>query len=396
MNILEFQAKELLRAYDVRVPDGEAAASAEQAHAAAQRLGGARWMVKAQIAAGGRGRGRFAGGGRGGVRIADSLEAVRKHAAAMLGKSLVTRQTGNDGLPVEHVYVEQAAAVERELAVSLLVNERRRQLELLLFARGGVGIEEHENSNVQRAGITAAGADADALASAIASLSLPAQMQKELGGIIAGLIRLFRDKDARLIEINPLAICDGRLLALDAKISIDDNALFRQPKIREFEPLGRRAGLDEFNYIRLHGDIATLAVGAGLAMATLDALRHYGGAPANFLALPPDSKVNKVVGALEALLAATSAKCLLVNVFGGGIMRCDSMSDAILLLRHAAPRLPMVVRLAGTNAELANRRLRESAPDIVLAGDLAEAARAAADMSRGGLRKFLRRAAGAN
>ena len=342
-----------------------------------------------------------------GVRVAESADAVRAQAAAMLGKSLVTAQTGKDGLPVERVYVEQAMQVERELAVSLLLDERRRQLMLLLFARGGVGIEEHAHfahnkdarENARRVGISADGADADALERAIAGLSLPAHMQAELGGIITNLIRLFRDKDARLVEINPLAICGGHLLALDAKISIDDNALFRQPEIRAFEPArGRRlAGLDEFNYIPMDGDIATFAVGAGLAMATLDAVRHYGGAPANFLDLPPDSKVNKVVGALEALLAGGCAKCLLVNVFGGGIMRCDTIADAILLLRHAAPRLPMSVRLAGTNAELANRRLRESAPDIVLAGDLAEAARAAVDMSRGrGLRKFLRRVTGAH
>ncbi len=397
MNIEEFQAKKLLSAYGIRVPQGEAASTADEARDAGERLEGSRWMVKAQICAGGRGRGAFVhsdspvantptAADESGIRTARDLDQLRAHAADMLGKSLVTAQTGAEGLPVRRVYVEQALDSAREVALAMRVDERSRRLVLLLFEHGGGDIEDAaaaKPDSVHRISVTlAGGVDADRLRAATAKLGLDESMQNELGEVIAKTAQLFRDKDARLIEINPLAACAGHWFALDAKMAFDNNALFRQQDIRELEnartPGHRLASLDGFNYIPLDGDVACLSVGAGLSMATLDAVRQVGGRPANFLDLPPDSKVNRVVGALEALLANPRAGSLLVNVFGGGIMRCDTISDAILLINHGTPiTLPLTVRLAGTNAELANRRLKESIPGVFLAGNLAEAAESA-------------------
>ncbi len=402
MHIQEFQAKKLLAGYGVRVPKGEAAATADEARLAGERLAGkttgktaSKWVVKAQVYAGGRGQGAFADG-RSGVRMAGSVDEVHAHALAMLGQSLVTAQTDADGLPVEQVYVEQALTVERELALSLLVDERNRRLTLLLFERGGVEIEgtaADQPTSMHRLAVHPVhGADAGQLHTEVAKLGLDTPLQNQLEEICAGVIRLFCEKDASLIEINPLAVCGGELVALDAKMTFDKNALFRQPDILAMEMENdskrghRLAVIDDFNYVPLGGDIACLTVGAGLSMATLDAIRHYHGQPANFLDLPPDAKVNRVVSALSALLDNPRVKSLLVNVFGGGIMRCDTVADAILLINHNQPiTLPMTVRLSGTNSELANRRLKESIPGIFLAANLAEAAEAAvADAETGG------------
>ena len=392
MHIQEFQAKKILATSGVRVPAGEVAASADEARRIGQRLTGERWMVKAQIHAGGRKLGAFADG-QSGIRMAGTPDEIFAHATAMLGQSLVTAQTGAEGLPVERVYIEQALAIERELALSLLVDERNRCLALLLFTHGGVGIEgssADDPTSVHRVAVDSVhGADAEQLDGAVKNFGLDASLQNQLKEICANLIRLFCEKDAGLIEINPLVVCGGNLIALDAKMTFDKNALFRQPDILAMESAisqgHRLASMDDFNYIPLDGDIACLAVGAGLSMATLDAIRHYRGRPANFLDLPPDSKVNRVVSALEMLLANPRTNSLLVNVFGGGIMRCDTVADAILLVNHSKPiTTPMTVRLSGTNSELANRRLAESMPDIFLATNLAQAAEAAVTAAAGG------------
>ena len=395
MHIQEFQAKKMLAAYGVRVPAGEVAATADEARRIGERLPGRQWMVKAQIYAGGRKRGTFADG-KSGIRLAATPDEIVAHAAAMMapGKNrLVTAQTDADGLPVERVYIEQALEIERELALSLLVDERNRCLTLLLFERGGVGIEDasaDDPAAVHRVAVhPVRGADAGQLDGAVAKLGLDASLQNQLKQISANIIRLFCEKDAGLIEVNPLVVCGGNLVALDAKMTFDKNALFRQPDILALENAinqgHRLASMDDFNYIPLDGDIACLAVGAGLSMATLDAIRHYHGRPASFLDLPPDSKVNRVVSALEMLLANPRTKSLLVNVFGGGIMRCDTVADAILLVNHSKPiTTAMTVRLSGTNSQLANRRLAETMPNIFLATNLAQAAQAAVNAAVGG------------
>ena len=385
MNIQEFQAKQLLGTCGINVPAGEVARTADEAREAGRRLPGSKWLVKAQICAGGRGRGRFADS-TSGISMANSPDEIHACAAAMLGNTLVTAQTGAEGLPVERVYVEQAVNIERELAVSLMVDEKNRRLALLLFACGGSGIEDaaaDDPDSVYAIPVSpVSGADADQLHRGVANLMLTKSLQGQLKEIIDKIIRLFCETDASLIEINPLAVSGDDLIAVDAKMTFDNNALFRQRAILEMgdapAQAHRVASLDGFNYIPLDGDIACLAVGAGLSMATLDAIRHYGGRPANFLDLPPDSRVNRVVGALEVVLSNPNTKSLLVNVFGGGIMRCDTVSDAILLVNHSNPiRIPLAVRLSGTNSELANRRLRESAPAISLVSNLAEAAQSA-------------------
>ena len=385
MNLQEFQAKELLNAVGIRVPPGEIVASAGAAREAGRRLPGSKWMVKAQVHAGGRGRGTLPDC-KSGIRVAHTPDEIHTHADAMLGKVLVTAQTGAGGLPVAQVYVEQAVEVDRELALSVVVDERSRALVVLLFREGGSGIEDtaaRDPAALERVAVDPTrGVDAGELEAAVGKLGLSASLQSELTEIVGKAVGLFCDKDASLIEINPLAVSAGGWVALDARMSFDNNALFRQPEILQLEGgvTGDRrlSSLDGFNYLPLDGSVACLSVGAGLSMATLDAVRHYGGRPANFLDLPPDSRVNKVVGALEVLLANRRTQCLLVNVFGGGIMRCDTVADAVLLVNRSSPiRVPMIVRLSGTNSELANRRLKESIPEIRLAANLAEAAECA-------------------
>ncbi len=416
MNIEEFQAKEMLRDYGIAVPAGAVAASAEQARDLGAELAGERWMVKAQIPAGGRGAGEFAGAGpgeadggggksrsgrfvgdgakhhRGGIRSAASVDEIHAHAAAMLGGALITAQTDAAGQVVKRVYVEQAVRIERELAIALRIDEGRRRLVVMLFEHGGMGIEDAAATpqTVHTVSIDADGAaDQAQLGISLTALDLTAALQDQLRDIIAHLIRLFRERDASSIEINPLAVVDGAVLALDAKMTFDNHALFRQPALRTMQEAldadSQLAALEGFNYIPLGGDIACLAVGAGLAMATLDAVHHGGGRAANFLNVPPDAKVNRILSALQALLARRGARSLLINVFGGGIMRCDAIADAILLARRRQPlKIPATVRLAGTNAALANRRLKESAPEIFLAANLADAAAHAVAASKGG------------
>ncbi len=415
MHIQEFQAKKMLSEYGINVPPGEVAHTADAAREAGKRLGGTAWMVKAQISAGGRGRGAFAGkqhadgqqtGGQqaeaqGGIRRANSLDEIHTHASAMLGKSLITAQTTAAGLPVTRVYIERAVAVERELALSMVVDERRKCLAVLLFGQGGGNIEgsaaAHPES-VHRITVQLKNGVGEMnraqLNSALAALALDESLSRQLSEIISKIVRLFCEKDASLVEINPLAVSNDALsnrslFALDAKMSFDNNALHRQPAISAMESEltrdHRLASIDGFNYIPLDGDIACFAVGAGLSMATLDAIRHYHGTPANFLDLPPDSKVNRVVSALQILLAQPGIKSLMVNVFGGGIMRCDTISDAILLVNHSTPiSVPVTARLAGTNAALANRRLFESVPGVFLSTNLGEAARVAVEMAKSG------------
>lgn len=396
MNLHEYQAKTLLREHGIAVPAGRVAETAEEAESAAREIGGDRWMVKAQILAGGRAEGTFRGQElKSGIRTVTNLTNVGTDARSMLGRSLITPQTGPDGMLVERVYIEQALKVEREVSVALLVDEYQQSFVLVLSPVGGTGIEAALRDNPDDMVVVpvslATGPDAEALRGALDRFEFAGDDAGALEDLAGRMVSLAREKDLLMIEINPVGMHDGHCTALDAKIVVDDNALYRQQGLLELEALEaeagnrRRASSDGFNYVRMGGDIACMTVGAGLSMATLDTLVQFGGRPANFLDLPPDSKVNRVTSALELLLGGDGIRCLFINVFGGGIMRCDTVSDAIQVINRVRPfRVPLVVRLAGTNAELANRRLRESMPGVVLAANLSEGARLAVQLARTG------------
>ena len=397
MNLQEYQSKAILREHGIRVPAGQVAETPEEAASAAERIGGERWMVKAQILAGGRAEGKFKGQElKSGVRNVTNLVNVGTESRSMLGRNLITPQTGPDGLPVSRVYVEQALQVDAEIALMLVVDEFTQAMVLLLSANGGSGIESlvrDDPDAVMRVPVSIEhGVDAEGLEAALARIDLQNAAAGSLRELVDRMIAIAREMDLTLLEINPAGLVGGEYVALDAKMVADDNALYRQPALVDLDAQDdaagsrRRASRDGFNYIRMQGDIACMTVGAGLSMATLDTLVQFGGRPANFLDLPPDSKVNRVTSALELLLGSAGVRCLLINVFGGGIMRCDTVSDAIQIVNRVHPfRIPLVVRLAGTNAELANRRLREGMPGLALVPNLAEAARLSVELARSGM-----------
>ncbi len=396
MNIHEYQAKELLAEYGIAVPPGKVAASVSEAVEAAAALGAQRWVVKAQIYAGGRGDGHFADDpkGPGGVRFAQSPEDLRRHVGEMLGKDLVTTQTGAGGREVERVYVEQACDVERELYLSMLVDRQSSRVTLVTSARGGVNIEkvaiDAPRAIHKLAVDPLRGLDEAQARQHLSALNLKPAQTAEVARIAVATYAMFTGLDASLIEINPLALTrDGRVLALDAVVAFDDNALFRHERLRAMRDAGElRVGELEashhgLNYIKLDGNVGLFASGAGLALATLDAVRFLGGEPANFLDVPPVTQVQRIKDAFKLLLTDPDPASILVNVFGGGIMRCDNVADGMLLaLRDTPLRVPLVVRLAGTNAELGIGRLRDSGPPLLLADDLADAAQKAVDAAR--------------
>ena len=393
MDLHEFQAKHLIGEYGIPVPQGEVAGSPEQAEQVAARIGGESWMVKAQILSGGRGQGHFKGDElKTGIRFAASPEQVMAHTRSMLGRSLITAQTGPEGLLVHQVYIEKALQVKAELSLSLILDESTRSLMLLLSPHGGVAMEEiaiKQPDSISRIPVSVIhGIDQQWLDETVNAFPLGSMVGESFKNMVNRAFDVVKERDLTLLEINPVGIRDEDCIALDAKITVDDNSLFRQQEIREIEERGegdnlrRRASKDGFNFIQMKGDIACMTVGAGLSMATLDSLTHSSGSPANFLDLPPDSKVNRVTSALELLLSNPRVKCVLINVFGGGIMRCDTVSDAIQVVNRLKPiQVPLVVRFAGTNSKLANRRLKEGMHGVVLASNLAEAARLAVELA---------------
>jgi succinyl-CoA synthetase beta subunit len=388
MNIHEFQAKRLLKQAGIRVPRGELARTPDEAREIADRLQGDAWMVKAQVRAGGRGLGKMPDG-KGGIRRAGSLDEVAEHATQMLGNALVTAQTGSAGLEVKSVYIEQVNEAEREFGLSLVVDERKKGIVLLVTEAGGTEIESmaEKPGSVHVLDVDqASGVAEDRLSQVLIKTGLDDNAASNLKQVIKRLVRFFCSKDASLLEINPIALDDGEWIALDAKMAFDRNALYRQDDIFAIEreddvsDAQKLASTDGFNYIVMDGNISSIAVGAGLSMATLDAIKYCGGEPANFLDLPPDSRVNRLISALELVLSNPRTTSLIINVFGGGIMRCDTVSDAITLVhRSQGIEIPLTVRLAGTNSELANRRLRETMPHVHLASNMAEAAQYAVD-----------------
>ena len=379
MNLHEYQAKDVFRSYGIPVPAGKVAASAEEAAAAARALGGAVWVVKAQVHAGGRGK-------AGGVKLARDVEAVRAAAADMLGKRLVTAQTGPEGLPVERVYVESGSDIAREIYLSLTLNRERGRIALIASAAGGMDIEEVAHKTPEKILSVsihpAAGLQAYQARELAFGLGLSGAQITQFQSLTQALYRLYIDKDLSLLEVNPLIVTEaGSLVALDAKINVDPNALFRQDELARLrdasqeDPMERRASEHDLNYVSLDGDIACMVNGAGLAMATMDLIKLHHGRPANFLDVGGGATSERVTAAFELILSNSRVRAVLVNIFGG-IVRCDTIADGVInAVKKVGVKVPVVVRLEGTNAQLARAKLASSGLTITAAADLTDAAR---------------------
>lgn len=378
MDIHEYQAKELLANFGVPVPKGGVAYSADQAVYLAEKIGGDRWAVKAQIHSGARGK-------AGGVKLCANEDEVREAATDLLGSKLVTHQTGPEGRIVHRIYVESAVPIERELYISLVLDRQVQRIIVVASSEGGTEIEELSQNapesilrEIVEPAVGMQGFQARELAFKLGLA--PAQL-KQATNVILGAYRAFRDLDATMIEINPLVITQtGAVLALDAKMSFDDNALFRHPEVRELrdhaEEDSREAEAEDhgMNYITLDGNIACIVNGAGLAMATMDLIKHHGGEPANFLDIGGGASPERVARAFRLVLSDERVRAVLVNIFAG-INRCDWVAQGII---QAASEMdvsvPIVVRLAGTNVEEGREMLTESELPITAAEGLSEAA----------------------
>ncbi len=378
MNLHEYQAKEIFSGYGIPVPKGRVASTAEEAVSAARELGGSLWVVKAQVHAGGRGK-------AGGVKLAKDLDAVRAAATAMLGRHLVTRQTGAEGLPVNQVYVESGSQIAREMYLSLVLNRERGQIAFIASAAGGMDIEEvaaHSPDKIITVNIhPAAGLQGFQCRQLAFGLGFAGSQLEEFARLAQALYRLYLEKDASLVEVNPLIVTgEGRIVALDAKINIDANALFRHPEIgalrdpTQEDAMEREASEHDLNYVSLDGNIACMVNGAGLAMATMDLIKLHGGAPANFLDVGGGATSERVTAAFKLILSNAKVRAILVNIFGG-IVRCDLIADGIInAVKQVGVKIPVVVRLEGTNADVARERLAASGLAITAANDLTDAA----------------------
>ncbi len=386
MNLHEYQAKQLFAHYGVPVTRGEMATTPRQAAAAADRLGGAVWVVKAQVHAGGRGK-------AGGVKIARSSEEVHEVANAMLGTRLVTKQTGPEGLPVNEVFVEAGSEIERELYLSLLVDRGQKRIAIMASEDGGMDIEEVAANTPERiitiAVHPAAGLQPYQSRKLGFALGLDDGQIKQFIELTMNLYRLFVESDTSLIEINPLIVNSaGNLVALDAKINIEENALFRQRDLQtqrdptQEDPMERRAAEHDLSYVSLDGNIACMVNGAGLAMATMDVIKLHGGEPANFLDVGGGATPERVAAAFKLILSNPAVKAILVNIFGG-IVRCDDIAEGIIkAVREIDVSVPVVVRLEGTNVDQGKALLAGSGLDITAANDLNEAAQKAVEVLR--------------
>ncbi len=378
MKIHEYQAKELLRKYGVPTPRGVPCFSVDEAVQAAESLGGPVWVVKAQIHAGGRGKG-------GGVKLARSVEEVKTLAGEILGMRLVTHQTGPQGQKVRRLLIEEGADIKKEYYVGMVIDRGTQKVALMASAEGGMDIEEVAEKHpekIHRLAVDPATGIKDAEADDIArKIGLPEASVPQARTVLQELYRAFWETDSSLAEINPLILTgDARVIALDAKMNFDDNALFRHPEIvamrdlDEEDPAEVEASKFDLNYIQLEGDIGCLVNGAGLAMATMDIIKFYGGQPANFLDVGGGATTEKVTEAFKIMLRNPSLKAILVNIFGG-IMKCDVIATALVeAAKVVSLKVPLVVRLEGTNVELGKRILGESGLPIISAADMADAA----------------------
>ncbi len=378
MNIHEYQAKALLKEYGVSVLRGQVSYTADEAEAAARKLGGPVWVVKAQIHAGGRGKG-------GGVKLAKSVEEVRQLAQQMLGMTLVTHQTGPEGKEVRRVFIEEGCDIARELYLAAVIDRVTSRVTLMASTEGGMDIEEvaaKTPDKIIRVGIDPAIGFQSFHGRQIAfGLGLTGKQINKAVAFMQGLYRAFTERDASLIEINPLVVTrGGELVALDAKMNFDSNALYRQPRVLELRDLDEEdpqeieASRHELNYIKLDGEIGCMVNGAGLAMATMDIIKLHGGAPANFLDVGGGATKERVTAAFKLLLSDPKVEGVLVNIFGG-IMRCDVIAEGIVAAaREVNVGVPLVVRLEGTNVELGKQILNDSGLPITSAADLADAA----------------------
>jgi succinyl-CoA synthetase beta subunit len=388
MNLHEYQAKDVFRSFGIPVPAGHVAGSPEEAVAAARSLGGPLWVVKAQVHAGGRGK-------AGGVKVVRDLEAVRAAAAGLLGQRLVTPQTGAEGLPIDKVYVETGSEIAREVYLSLTLNRDKGRIALIASVAGGMDIEEvaaHTPEKIVSVSVhPAAGLQPYQCRRLAFALGFAGPQIAAFQKIATALYQLYLDRDASLVEINPLIVTKaGDLLALDAKINIDDNALFRQPALAavrdaaQEDPMERRAAEHDLNYVSLDGNIACMVNGAGLAMATMDLIKLHGGKPANFLDVGGGATSERVTAAFQLILSNPHVRAILVNIFGG-IVRCDLIAEGVInAVRHVGVKVPVVVRLEGTNAPQARAMLAQSGLTITAAGDLTDAARKAVSLARKG------------
>ena len=387
MNIHEYQAKELLARYGVSVPKGAVAFTPQEAAAAARDLGGPVWVVKAQVHAGGRGKG-------GGIKVVRSVEEAIAAADAILGMTLITPQTGAAGRLVRRVYIEEGCDIARELYLGLLVDRDSGRLVMMASTEGGMEIEEvaaRTPEKILKVTIDPATGMLPFHARQLAfGLGLEGKQVRAATALMISAYMAFLDTDASLIEINPLVVTkDGAVMALDAKLNFDDNALFRHQDIvalrddDEEDPAEREAAEHDLNYIKLDGSIGCLVNGAGLAMATMDIIQLHGCSPANFLDVGGDAPKERVREAFKIILSDPKVEAILVNIFGG-IMRCDVIAEGIIAAaKEIKLKVPLVVRLEGTNVDLGKKLLAESGLAIVSADDLGEAARAVAAAVKG-------------
>ncbi len=387
MNIHEYQGKEILRKYGVTTPRGIPCFSVDEAVEAAKKLGGNVWVVKAQIHAGGRGKG-------GGVKVAKSLDEVRELAGQILGMTLVTHQTGPQGKLVQRLLIEEGADIQKEYYVGMVVDRGTQRVALMASSEGGMNIEEVAAKTpelIHKVFIDPSTGLTDAEGEDIArKIGMPEPAVKEACKFMQGLYRAFVETDASLAEINPLIRTgDNRVIALDAKFNFDSNALYRHPEIvamrdlSEEDPDEIKASEFGLTYISLDGNIACLVNGAGLAMATMDIIKLYGGSPANFLDVGGGATTERVTEAFKIMLANPSVKAILVNIFGG-IMRCDVIANGVVAAaKQVQLKVPLVVRLEGTNVELGKKILAESGLPIISANGMADAAQKVVNAAKG-------------
>ena len=381
MNLHEYQAKGLFADYGIAVPKGQVACSLAEAEHAAQALGGERWVVKAQVHAGGRGK-------AGGVKLVSSMAELKQEADRLLGSRLVTHQSGAEGQPVNQLLIEGVSGIARELYLAAVVDRASRRVVFMASPDGGMDIEEVAAKTPERIHTVAVnpvvGLQPFQSRKLAFALGLEGTQVRELGQIMAALYRLFTERDAALVEVNPLVVTgEGGLMALDAKINLDESALYRQPAMAKLRDASQedereyRAQQHGLNYVSLDGEIGCMVNGAGLAMATMDLIQHCGGTPANFLDVGGGTTADKVAEAFKLILSDGKVKAILVNIFGG-IVRCDLIAEGIIAaLKEVQTSIPVVVRLEGTNVELGRKMLAESGLAVQACDNLSEAAQQA-------------------